>query len=149
MPKKKKFHILFLELTGRHIIFSLKNLFFCKNFVSKSYFAIIISVLSTPIWEKGRIRSWIRISDYWIRIREAKNIRIPNTRLWSCHVPYEEIPAVIPTFIFFSCPSALGFENPSFLHRYGVFHLNGAESLCYSPFLNQMEIPTGWHKHFL
>ncbi len=34
---------------------------FCKNFVLKLHFAGIISVRSTPLWEKGRIR--IRTSD--------------------------------------------------------------------------------------
>ncbi len=35
--------------------FSLKKLFFCKNFVLKFYFASIISVCTTPLWNKGRI----------------------------------------------------------------------------------------------
>jgi hypothetical protein len=37
------FHIFFLELAHRHIIFSLKNLIFFSTFVVKSYFADIIS----------------------------------------------------------------------------------------------------------
>ncbi len=66
MQKKNNFsHIFFLELAHRHIIFSVKNKIFCKNFVLKSYFASIIS-------EKARIRIRIRTSDLWIRILEAQ-----------------------------------------------------------------------------
>jgi hypothetical protein len=62
----------------RHTIFSLKNYqFFAKNFLIQFYFASIISVRSTLLWEQGRIR--IRTSDYWIRARETQRIRIPNT----------------------------------------------------------------------
>jgi len=43
--------------THRHIILSLKNLIFCESFVLKSYFASIISVDSTSLWEKGRIHT--------------------------------------------------------------------------------------------
>jgi hypothetical protein len=80
----------FLLLANKNIIFSLKNLIFCSNFVLKFYFVGIISARSTHLWEKGRIRSQIRIrsririhtSDKWIRIREAKNLRI----LPHCHI---------------------------------------------------------------
>ncbi len=44
----------------KKIIFSLIYCF-QDNFVLKFYFASIISVCSTPLWEKGRIR--IRTSD--------------------------------------------------------------------------------------
>ncbi len=49
----------------------------------KFHFASIILVHSTPfiiLWEKGRIRSRIRIhtSDYWIRIREAQKHADPD-----------------------------------------------------------------------
>ncbi len=42
---------------------------FEEHFVIEFYFAGIISVRSTHLWEKGRIRSRIRIrtADYWIR----------------------------------------------------------------------------------
>jgi hypothetical protein len=43
----KKIHLFFFKLTRRHIIFGLKNLFFCENFVLKFYFASIISFRST------------------------------------------------------------------------------------------------------
>jgi hypothetical protein len=54
-------------LAHRHIIFSLKNLFFSKNFVLKSYLARICT------------------SDSWIRIRilEAQKHADPVPQLWS------------------------------------------------------------------
>ncbi len=43
---------------------------------SRSQSAIIISVCSTHLWEKGRIR--IRTSDQWVRIREAEKHADPQ-----------------------------------------------------------------------
>ncbi len=57
--QKKVFPILLPTRTRRHLIFSLK-IFFAKTLLLKFYFASIISVRSTPLWEKGRIRSRIR-----------------------------------------------------------------------------------------
>ncbi len=42
-------HLFILQLTRRHIIFSLKNLIFLLKFYVKIYFASIISVHSTPL----------------------------------------------------------------------------------------------------
>jgi hypothetical protein len=51
--KKVFFHIFFILVTSRNIIFSLRNLIFCENFVLKFYFSSIISVRSTPhLYEK-------------------------------------------------------------------------------------------------
>ncbi len=52
--KQKISHIFFLQLTRRHIIFSL-----CV----KIYFVSIITVRPTPLWEKGRIRIRTRLTD--------------------------------------------------------------------------------------
>ncbi len=74
LPMQKKiffFYIyFFLQLTRMHIIFSLKNVILCSNFVLKFYFASIISVHSSPLWEKGKIQ--VRTCDQRIRIREAQ-----------------------------------------------------------------------------
>ncbi len=84
------FHIFFLQLqlTLRHIVFSLTNLIFAKILCSHIFFASIISVRSTPLWEKGRIRisDWLtgsgfgRHKNMWIlRIRIWFGIRLLNT----------------------------------------------------------------------
>jgi hypothetical protein len=41
MQKKLLFHIFFLQLANRYIIFSLKNLIFCKNFIFRPYFCLL------------------------------------------------------------------------------------------------------------
>jgi hypothetical protein len=47
--KKYLFSYFFFYLAHKHIIFSFKNLIFCKNCVLKFYFAGIISVRSTHL----------------------------------------------------------------------------------------------------
>ncbi len=61
---------------------SVLKLIFLQKFCVKILFcnfASIVSVRSTHSWEKGRIRSRIRISDKWIRMAQNLRIRIPNT----------------------------------------------------------------------
>ncbi len=70
------FSYFFLQLTPRHIIFRLKNLIFFKNFVLKFYFARIIS---TPLWEKGRIR-----------IREAQKHPDPDPQHWLLYLSFAD-----------------------------------------------------------
>ncbi len=81
--KKLFFSYLFLITSPQaHYLQSLKNLFFATIFALKFYFASIMSVPSTPLWEKGRIwiriQSRIRTSDLWIRIREAQKLADPD-----------------------------------------------------------------------
>ncbi len=53
-------HIFFVKLTRRHIIFIFKIRFLLK-FCGQILFVNNISTRSTPLWEKRRIRSLIRI----------------------------------------------------------------------------------------
>ncbi len=80
------FHIFSYNLPASTLSSVLNVFIICQNFVLNFYFASIISVRPTPLWEKERIRirSWIRSSDLWIWIwiREAQKHADPDPQHW-------------------------------------------------------------------